>query len=146
MASGWLYVLMFFAGVGIPLMAALNTSLGQHLGNPIAAVMILTTVAFVGASSLFALNPHATWAGLKVAPFIVFGAGLLFVLYIGSITFAAPQIGLGNAIIVVLVGQLISAALIDHFGLGGAAQVPIDLKRLAGFALLSGGVYLSIAR
>ena len=58
-------------------------------------------------------------------------------------TFIAPKFGVGNAIFFVLVGQLVSAATIDHFGLFGALRSAIDLKRTAGIALMIAGVYLA---
>ena len=42
-----------------------------------------------------------------------------------------------------LVGQLVSAATIDHFGLFGAMRSAIDTKRVAGIALMIAGVYLA---
>ena len=50
----------------------------------------------------------------------LFLAGLLVAFYVLSITWVAPRFGLGNAIMCVLLGQLISAAVIDQFGLMGA--------------------------
>ncbi len=58
-------------------------------------------------------------------------------------TFIAPRFGVGNAIFFVLVGQLISAATIDHFGLFGAMRFPVDAKRIAGIALMVAGVWLA---
>lgn len=146
MANGHLFILMLFAGIGIPVMAMLNASLGQHLGNPFAAVVILSIVALAGSALLLGITPAPSWTGLKSAPPFTFAAGLLFLLYIGSITYSAPQIGLANAVLMVIVGQLICSAVIDHFGIGGALQIPLDLKRLAGFGLIGIGLYLAIAR
>lgn len=43
----------------------------------------------------------------------------------------------------VLPGQLISAALIDHFGLFGARVSPLSLSRAGGIALMAAGVFLT---
>jgi transporter family-2 protein len=43
----------------------------------------------------------------------------------------------------VLLGQLISAALIDHFGMFGAVHTPLTLTRAAGIAVMAGGVFLT---
>ena len=69
--------------------------------------------------------------------------GAFMAFYAISVTFIAPRFGVGNAIFFVLVGQLISAATIDHFGLFGAMRSAIDAKRIAGIALMVAGVYLA---
>src|SRR3546814_15322864 len=61
--------------------------------------------------------------------------------YVIAVTFIAPRFGVGNAIFFVLVGQIASAAAIDHFGLFGAARFPIDIRRTAGIALMVVGVW-----
>jgi len=43
----------------------------------------------------------------------------------------------------VLIGQLISAAAIDHFGLFGAQQIPLTWTRLSGLFLMAAGVLLT---
>jgi transporter family-2 protein len=43
----------------------------------------------------------------------------------------------------VLIGQLISAAAIDHFGLFGAQLSPINLTRAGGLALMGIGVWVT---
>jgi transporter family-2 protein len=46
--------------------------------------------------------------------------------YVLSITWIAPTFGVGNAVFFVLLGQLVSAAMIDHFGLFGAQVTPVS--------------------
>src|SRR3546814_5885000 len=77
-----------------------------------------------------------------VPPQFYFG-GLFVAFYVIAVTFIAPRFGVGNAIFFVLVGQLASAAVIDHYGLFGAARFPIDAKRVAGIALMIAGVWLA---
>ncbi|MEO0746705.1 MAG: DMT family transporter, partial [Pseudomonadota bacterium] len=51
--------------------------------------------------------------------------------------------GIGNAVFFVLLGQLISAAAIDHFGLFGAQATALGPARLGGIALMAAGVWLT---
>jgi len=60
-----------------------------------------------------------------------------------SVTWVAPRFGVGNAVFFVLLGQLASAALIDHFGLFGARVSPLSLTRAGGIALMASGVWLT---
>ena len=39
--------IMLAAGIGIPVLAALNAGLGRHVGSPASAAVVLFIVAFV---------------------------------------------------------------------------------------------------
>ncbi len=135
-----LSALMVFAGTCIPVMAAANARLGVELGSPMRAVTILCLVATAMAVALLFGSSSPPVAGFAGHP-LLYLAGVLFVLYIGGITVSAPRIGLGNAIFFVIVGQLVSAAVIDHQGWLGAAQTPLSFKRGVGLLLTVVGVY-----
>ena len=83
------------------------------------------------------------FAQIPAAPKHLLLAGFLVAFYILSITFIAPHFGVGNAVFFVLVGQLFSAAAIDHFGLFGAQVAPLGAARAAGIALMCAGVWLT---
>ena len=138
-----LSALMLIAGIGIPIMAAWNAGLGSRIDHPLAAVVILCAVALVIGVVLLAFTGLPDVSNIKTVPPLYFFAGTLFVLYIASITFAAPRIGLANAVFFVLLGQLISAAMIDHFGWWGSIQSPITTKRIIGILVMAVGVYLA---
>lgn len=135
---------MLLAGIGIPVLAALNAQLGARLGSPVAAAFCLFIVAFSGTVVVLAL----TGSGLALrhlpeAPKHLFLAGLFVAFYVLTITWIAPRFGVGNAVFFVLPGQLISAAMIDHFGLIGAPVSPLTLTRSAGIALMAAGVFVT---
>lgn len=136
--------LMFLTGIGIPLMATLNAGLGRQLASPYAATFVL-----FGVGALLALALVLVAGGFPAAekfrgigPHFYMGA-VFVVFYIASITWAGPKIGIGNAVFFVLLGQLIAAAAIAHFGLWGAVQSSITPKRVAGIAVMALGVYLA---
>jgi transporter family-2 protein len=136
-------LMMLVVGMGIPVAAALNAGLGQHLQNSAAAatvlfgfglVMTAVVLAFVGVPPLASFSGTSPWA---------YAAAVGVVLYILSITWSAPRIGVGNAIFFVLLGQIVAAAAIDHFGLFGAAKTTISLQRAIGLVVMALGVYLA---
>lgn len=136
-------VIMALAGFGIPILAALNAQLGGRIGSPAAAATVLFVVAF-GTSLVVALfvAPQG-FAKLSGTPKHLFLAGALIAFYVLSITFIAPHFGIGNAVFFVLLGQLMSAALIDHFGLFGAQVSPVSLTRAGGIATMAIGVWIT---
>lgn len=144
MAFAVMAFVMLLTGIGIPVLAALNAGLGKSLDSPLAASAILFSVGCV-ASVIIAL----VFAGLPSrealahAPVASYFSAFLMLFYLIAITFIAPRIGIGNAVFFVLLGQMISATLIDHYGLLGAIRMEVDAKRVAGIAIMAIGVYLA---
>lgn len=134
---------MLAAGIGIPVLAALNASLGQRLGTPAAAALCLFAVAFLVTAAVTLLTGPAALKTVTSQPRHLFLAGVLIAFYVLSITWAAPRFGVGNAVFFVLLGQLVAAAVIDHFGLFGARVSPLSPMRAAGIAVMAFGVLLT---
>lgn len=132
---------MLAAGIGIPVLAALNAQLGARIGAPAAAAAVLFVVALAGAAAvMLATGSAGALARLPGQPAHLFLAGLLVAFYVLSVTFVAPRFGVGNAVFCVLLGQMISAAAIDHFGLFGAQVRPLTALRAGGIALMVAGI------
>lgn len=141
--AGLYAVIMLAAGIGIPILAAMNAQLGRIIGSPAAAAAVLFAVAFTCALIAAVSVGLPGMANVTAAPKHLFLAGVLIAFYVLSITYIAPHFGIGNAVFFVLLGQLISAAVIDHFGLFGAAISPLSLPRASGIALMAAGVWLT---
>ncbi len=136
--------IMLVAGIGIPILAALNAALGRLIGSPNTAAVILFAVAFAASALVMLLLPGGqAFAKAAQAPKHLFLAGVLIAFYVLSITHVAPHFGVGNAVFFVLLGQLISTAAIDHFGLFGAQVTPLTLMRAGGITVMAIGVAIT---
>ncbi len=135
--------LMFASGIGIPVFAASSADLGKQLGSPIAAMAAAFAVGLLIASVLVLVTGLPNLSDIHFdTPHIWFG--VVFMLFYGvSVTYAAPRIGLGNAVFFVLLGQIVAAAAIDHFGWLGSIQSSLTPKRLLGIAVMAVGLYLA---
>jgi transporter family-2 protein len=136
-------LIMLAAGIGIPVLAALNAALGRLIGAPAVAATALFAVALLSALVVAMVTHPAAFARLAAAPKHLFLAGVLVAFYVLTITWIAPIIGVGNAVFFVLLGQLLAAAAIDHFGLFGANISPLSLTRASGIAVMAFGVFLT---
>ena len=135
---------MLAAGIGIPVLAALNAALGQRIGAPFAAGTVAFAIAgSVALGAVLLTGQAGALRRLGEAPPHLFAAGALIAFYLLSITWIAPRFGVGNAIFFVLLGQIVSAALIDQFGLFGAKASPLSAPRACGIALMALGVWLT---
>lgn len=135
---------MFLTGIGIPIMATLNAGLGQQLGSPVAATFVLFVVGVMLAALVLAISGDApSLARIGFGKPWLYAGAVFILFYALSITWAAPRIGVGNAVFFVLLGQLVAAATIDHFGLWGAVQSAITPRRVLGIGVMALGVYLA---
>ena len=95
--------IMLAAGLGIPVMAALNALLGKLIGNPAGAVIILLLVALSAAAVTLISTGGASLAAVVSAPKYLFLGGLFVAFYMLSITAISPHLGIGNAVFFVLI-------------------------------------------
>lgn len=136
-------LVMLAAGIGIPILAALNAALGQRIGSPATAAFCLFVVALAATATVLLATGGGSFRALPAQPKHLFLGGLLVAFYVLSVTWIAPRFGVGNAVFFVLLGQLVAAAAIDHFGLFGARVSPLSPTRAAGIALMAAGVFVT---
>ena len=135
--------IMLLAGIGIPIMAAMTSSLGKHLNSPVAASAFAFFMAFCIALLALMITGKSFVKQIPSAPKYLFVAGAFIAFYVLSISFVAPHFGIGNAIFFVLLGQLLSAAIIDHYGLFGAQINHLSMMRFSGIIAMAFGVWLT---
>jgi bacterial/archaeal transporter family-2 protein len=140
-------VLAAAAGLAGAVQAAVMGELGERVGI-VAALAFAVLVTFV--CGLVALLVwERSFAGVRAAlhePAWLWIGGVMSVFIVFAITVGPPRIGVTATIGIVIAGNLLSAALIDRFGLFGQDEIPIDRWRLLGLVLLAVGAALSLSR
>ena len=68
--------------------------------------------------------------------------GLLGAFIVTVSLVSVSRIGAANMFVLIIAGQLITAVIIDHFGMLGLQQSTITLQKTIGVMLLVFGVYL----
>jgi len=137
----WGFIFSIIAGAAMSFQGVINTRLSERMG-------LLEANTFVQGSA-FLLSLLAVWIfgsgsfrALLDVPKIYWIAGAL-----GLIITVTVMLGIGNlsptvAISTILISQLLVAALIDAFGLLGSEQVVFNWTKIAGIALMIGGVVI----
>ena len=144
-----LALLALASGALIPVQAASNAALARtvHDNVPFAATTLFF-VAFVVAAVVLLLSHKGVpaMAELQQAPWWSYSGGPIVAFYVLTITFLAPRLGVGNAIALIVAGQVLAALAIDHFGLLRSIVFPLTPTRLLGGALMIVGVFLALRR
>ena len=140
-------MLMFVAGLGIPVMAALNGGLGGKLQSPgLAATILFLVGLFIAIAYLVTVEGVPSKLYVSNTPWYYYLGGFFVMFYILSITWVAPRFGVANAVSFVLLGQLIAMSFIDHFGFVGAQQYALTSKRIIGLSLMVAGVFMVLSK
>lgn len=130
-------------GVAVGLQGPMASMIAQRLG-----IFESVFIVHLG-GALIALLPLVFYGGGKLAhwrsvPWYVLGAGIFGLVVIGAISYMIPRVGVAASITSIVAGQLLVSMILDHFGLLGAAERPLDLTRVLGMAIVLVGVWLTV--
>lgn len=137
-------ILAVTSGAMLPVQAGLNTKMGKAVGDPVYAAFISFVVGSFGLlmySLITKVDLTQISNAWSVAP-SVWLAGLLGAFYVAAVVVLVPKIGAALTFGLVVTGQMVLSLILDHFGLLGLSVHAINWQRLAGIALLIGGVLL----
>jgi transporter family-2 protein len=139
-----LYLLGLGVGIGLVVQVGMNSTLRSILGSPILAALISFAVGSVALAGLFALmrTPLPERSQLAAVPAWAWLGGILGAFYVAASVIVGPRLGAATLLALVVLGQLGTSLIVDHFGWLGFPQHPLTLMRLSGAALLFSGVLL----
>ncbi|KPN73735.1 DMT family transporter [Neisseria sp. 74A18] len=131
------------AGAALAVQAAINSQLAKGL---LVQPLVAATVSFaVGTILLLALcvwkaDLSGAWQQMPQQPWWKYLGGLLGAGFVFTTIFLAPKLGITNMLFFVIVGQLLTAAVIDHFGLIGMAARPFHIWHVLGLLMVGLGL------
>jgi transporter family-2 protein len=136
---------VLLVGAAVALQSIVNSGLAQRIGSPVAASAISFWVGTIAltiiAAAMGLIGP--TIAAAREASFGWWiGGGLLGAMFVVVVTLTVPRLGVAATIAFVIAGQLLCAALLDHFGALGVPVQPLSLPRIAGIVTLFVGAML----
>ena len=140
------YLIAFIAGALLTVQVGLNSTLGRAVGHLRFAVLMNFLVGSAGLLVYVAAAGGAwpTREGLAAVPAWAWFGGFLGAFYVAVATLIGPRIGAAALLALTVFGQLLASLLVDEFGWLGFPTQPISLTKLAGAALLLGGVGLIV--
>mgnify|MGYP001069334067 CR=1 FL=1 len=132
-----------FAGGMIAVQSVLNSSLGQRVGN-LGSVLVLTFISAISLILLILIFPATS--NLRNLPglseWYLYVGGVLGVAILAAPIFLVPRIGTTSTLVAIVLGQLLLAMLIDHFGFFASPKIEMNIARVLGVLLVAGGAFL----
>ena len=136
-------IIALAAGVALATQSAINTQLAKAMNGE---AVITTFISFaVGTIVLFFIAWVKTdlWGNLSTVPsqpwWKLIG-GILGTVVVFTTVLLAPKLGITAMLFFIIVGQLITAATIDHFGLIGMPIREVNITKFIGLIIVAFGL------
>lgn len=135
-------VLALGAGIAAALQISVNGLMGRVAGVWEANLLTHLTGLITVAAIVFIVMGGGNLAKAMAAPKIAFLGGPLGVIIIASVVIATSRLGMAYGLALMVLAQMVSAGLIDHFGWFGVEKIPFTLPKLLGILALVTGALL----
>jgi transporter family-2 protein len=131
------------SGAFAALQTPTNAMLSRAVNSPVNAALISFAV---GTAALLvialAMGARPNPGAVRGLPAYAWACGLYGAFFVTAAAFAAPRIGLGFFIALLVAGQMGMALILDQLGAFGLERRPVDMSRIAGAAAILVGVLL----
>ncbi len=142
MAALFPLLIVLLAGVGLAVQPPTNAALAKASGSIWLAALVSFAIGTAILFAVWAATDRTMPATLKGAPGWAWLGGLYGACFVAALAYATPRLGLASALTIAVGSQLVTALVLDRFGLLGLTAQPISLARVAGVVLVIGGVVL----
>lgn len=132
------------AGVSMALQGSLNTILSKAIGL-LEATFVVHVIGVIALIVLLLLRlGHGSLARMGEAPWYAYLGGLLSIVILYAVMASISKLGVSIATTAIIVGQVSTALIIDHFGLFGLQEIPFTWWKVLGIAFLATGAKLML--
>ena len=139
MLLGILYSVI--AGMAMSVQGVMNTRLGEGIGNMEANAFVQGT-AFALALIALIFWRQGCFTALGGVIMLYWLGGVLGIVITLTVMLGIKSLGTTVAISIILISQLMVAALIDAFGIMGSEKIAFGWNKYVGLAVMCGGMLL----
>lgn len=131
-----------FAGITMAVQGTMNSSMGKTIGL-LPTTLVVNAIGFLLVGILlfgFRLE-KVQWSAFGQVPWYLYLGGVLGVIITYGVIHSMPKIGVAPATTAIILGQVFTAVIIDHFGIFGMHKLPFNWLRIVGTVLMAGGAW-----
>ena len=133
------FLASIIAGAVMSLQGVFNTKLSESIGLYESNVFVQGSAFAFSLLAMLFLG-KGSFTAIKGVNLLYLSGGLLGVVITITVMLGISKLNPTTAISVILISQLICAALIDAFGLFGAGKIAFNFKNYLGIALMISGI------
>ena len=137
----WGIIFSIVAGMAMSVQGVMNTRLGEGIGNMEANAFVQGT-AFALALIVLIFWRQGSFTALGQVNKLYWLGGVLGIVITLTVMLGIKSLGTTLAISIILISQLLIAAVIDSFGLMGSEKLAFGWSKYVGLALMTGGMLL----
>ena len=137
----WGIIFSIIAGMAMSVQGVMNTRLGEGIGNMEANTFVQGT-AFALALIVLIFWRQGSFTALGQVNKLYWLGGVLGIVITLTVMLGIKSLGTTLAISIILISQLLIAAVIDAFGLMGSEKLAFGWSKYVGLALMTGGMLL----
>lgn len=134
-------ILSIAAGMAMSIQGVMNTRLGEGIGNAEANAFVQAT-ALVMSLIVLVFRHQGSFTQLGQVSRLYWLGGVLGIVITLTVMLGIKCLGTTLAISVILIAQLLVAALIDAFGLMGSEKTAFGWNKYVGLAMMTGGMLM----
>ena len=137
----WGIIFSIIAGMAMSVQGVMNTRLGEGIGNMEANTFVQGT-AFALALIVLIFWRQGSFTALGQVNKLYWLGGVLGIVITLTVMLGIKSLGTTLSISIILISQLLIAAVIDAVGLMGSEKVAFGWSKYVGLALMTGGMLL----
>ena len=137
----WGIIFSIIAGMAMSVQGVMNTRIGEGIGNMEANAFVQGT-AFALALIVLIFWRQGSFTALGQVNKLYWLGGVLGIVITLTVMLGIKSLGTTLSISIILISQLLIAAVIDAFGLMGSEKVAFGWSKYVGLALMTGGMLL----
>ena len=128
------------SGIAMAIQGSLNAPLAKILGLLESTLIVHASAAILLVIMIFVLRMgHGDFSSYSQAPWYLYLGGAIGIAITVGVMFSIPKLGVATATTAIIVGQVATATIVDHFGLFGLQKIPFTWTKLIGVVLLAAG-------
>ncbi|HHW03595.1 MAG TPA: DMT family transporter [Thermoanaerobacterales bacterium] len=143
MAKDILFLLIaFMAGVAMAAQGSMNSAVSKVIGLSEATFVVHFSATILMLVLLILSIGQGNWSNFYQLPWYYYLGGLIGVLITYGVVISIPKLGVAVATTAIIVGQVLTACLVDHFGFFGLEKIPFTWLKFLGLIFLAIGAKL----
>jgi transporter family-2 protein len=136
-----IFLMLALAGIAVAFQTGVNGALGKQIGTieasftsfAVGTVFIFAAMIVFGKGNIL-LVKNVSWWQLT--------GGILGAVYVMTSVLMVPKIGIGGVLMLLIIAQLSTSAVIDHFGIFTGVPIPINWKKILALGMMFGALWL----
>jgi len=124
----------------------MNSAVSKAIGLSESTFIVHLIATLVMAVILFLGFGDGNWANYSRIPWYYYAGGLIGVGITYGVVMSIAKLGAAAATTSIIVGQVLTACLLDHFGIFGLEKCPLTWLKLLGIVFLALGAKLLLGK